>query len=62
MEVAALWAFAEKMQKSVIWFAQVNNQMAQEEGDFEKRVANGRSEALEVIRLVSQNWQTQAEF
>lgn len=49
MEAAALYAFAEVKHKSVVCFAHVTNQMARDEGDFEKGEADGSRDALEVI-------------
>ncbi len=49
MEAAALYAFAQARQRSVICFAHVTNQMAQIEGDFEKGEADGSVDALAVI-------------
>ena len=57
MEAAALYAFAEVKQKPVVCFAHVTNQMAQSEGDFEKGIANGSQDALQIIHIVAQRWQ-----
>jgi uridine phosphorylase len=46
MEAAALYAFAEAQDRSVVCFAHVTNQMAVEEGDFEKGQADGVRDAL----------------
>jgi hypothetical protein len=46
MEAAALYAFAEVRDKAVVCFAHVTNQMAVEEGDFEKGEADGVRDAL----------------
>ena len=46
MEAAALYAFAKARERPVACFAHVTNQMAVEEGDFEKGEANGASDAL----------------
>lgn len=46
MEAAALYAFAEARDKAVVCFAHVTNQMAVEEGDFEKGEADGVRDAL----------------
>lgn len=46
MEAAALYAFAEARERPVICFAHVTNQMAVEEGDFEKGEVNGAHAAL----------------
>ena len=41
MEAAALYAFANAADRSIICFAHVTNAMDQTEGDFEKGEANG---------------------
>lgn len=46
MEAAALYAFAEARDRPVACFAHVTNQMAVEEGDFEKGEADGVRDAL----------------
>jgi len=46
MEAAALYAFAEARNQPVVCFAHVTNQMAVEEGDFEKGEADGVRDAL----------------
>ena len=46
MEAAALYAFAEARDRPVACFAHVTNQMAVEEGDFEKGAADGVRDAL----------------
>ena len=51
MEAAALYAFAEAQGKDVVCFAHITNQMAVTEGDFEKGLAGGSLEALQVISL-----------
>lgn len=51
MEAAALYAFSEKVQKDVICFAHLTNNMAQDEGDFEKGEEFG---SLETIDLISE--------
>ncbi len=56
MEAAALYAFAEARQKSVVCLAHVTNRMARVEGDFEKGVASGSQDALHVIRTVAEAW------
>jgi uridine phosphorylase len=55
MEAAALYAFAEARGKPVICFAHVTNQMAREEGDFEKGEADGSVDALDVIVRAARN-------
>ncbi len=49
MEAAALYAFAEARGKDVACFAHITNQMAVSEGDFEKGLAGGSHDALQVI-------------
>jgi uridine phosphorylase len=49
MEAAALYAFAEARKRAVVCFAHVTNQMAVQEGDFEKGEANGSVDALALI-------------
>jgi uridine phosphorylase len=56
MEAAALYAFAEAKQKSVVCLAHVTNRMAHAEGDFEKGTASGSQDALLVVSLVAQAW------
>jgi len=56
MEAAALYAFAEAKGKSVVCLAHVTNRMARTEGDFEKGIAGGSQDALEVISLVARAW------
>ncbi len=57
MEAAALYAFAEAKQTPVVCFAHVTNQMAQQEGDFEKGLENGSLAALSLLEQVVQRWQ-----
>ncbi len=56
MEAAALYAFAAARQKPVICFAQVTNQMAQIDGDFEKGAASGVTASLDVVLAVGKAW------
>ncbi len=56
MEAAALYAFAEARHQSVACLAHVTNRMARAEGDFEKGVAGGSQDALQVIALVGRAW------
>jgi uridine phosphorylase len=56
MEAAALYAFAEARQKSVVCLAHVTNRMARTEGDFEKGIAAGSQDALLVIALAARAW------
>jgi uridine phosphorylase len=56
MEAAALYAFAEARQKAVVCFAHVTNQMAREEGDFEKGADDGSRDALQVITRAAHAW------
>ena len=56
MEAAALYAFAETKDNPVVCFAHVTNQMASVEGDFEKGVDSGSTDALRVIGATAQRW------
>ncbi len=56
MEAAALYAFAEARDKSVACLAHVTNRMARAEGDFEKGIAGGSQDALQVVGLVVRAW------
>lgn len=58
MEAAALYAFAEARQRAVVCLAHVTNQMARTEGDFEKGDAGGSQDALHVIALAANAWQS----
>ncbi len=58
MEAAALYAFATARAKTVLCFAHVTNQMARNEGDFEKGEADGTIDALAVIRAAAEAWLT----
>lgn len=49
MEAAALYTFAAVRDERVVCFAHVTNQMGNAEEDFEKGVANGSQDALEVV-------------
>jgi len=52
MEAAALYTFARRKGVAVLCLAHVTNTMGQEEGDFEKGVADGTAEALKVLQTV----------
>ncbi len=56
MEAAALYAFSAARKKPVLCFAHVTNQMAVEEGDFEKGKAGGSLDALAVIAKTVRRW------
>jgi uridine phosphorylase len=56
MEAAALYAFAQARQKSVLCLAHVTNQMAVSDGDFEKGEADGAHASLAVIVAVARAW------
>jgi len=53
MEAAALYAFAKARERPVACFAHVTNQMAVEEGDFEKGEADGVRDALALTTAVA---------
>jgi uridine phosphorylase len=59
MEAAALYAFAEARHKSVVCLAHVTNRMARAEGDFEKGVAGGSQDALQMVTLIARAWMSQ---
>lgn len=56
MEAAALYALATAKQQDIICFAHITNQMAQNEGDFEKGIAQGSMAALDVIDRTARAW------
>lgn len=56
MEASALYAFAQACHKAVVCFAHVTNQMGNIEGDFEKGIANGSRDALELIATTTKAW------
>jgi purine-nucleoside phosphorylase len=56
MEAAALYAFANAMNRSVICLAHVTNTMAQAEGDFEKGEAEGTTATLAVAAAAARAW------
>jgi uridine phosphorylase len=56
MEAAALYAFAEARHESVVCLAHVTNRMARAAGDFEKGIAGGSQDALQVVALVARAW------
>jgi len=56
MEAAALYAFARVRRQPVLCFAHVTNQMAVNEGDFEKGEADGASASLTVIAAAARAW------
>ena len=56
MEAAALYAFAKARGKAVLCFAHVTNQMGRVDNDFEKGVADGAEESLQVISLAAASW------
>jgi uridine phosphorylase len=58
MEAAALYAFAAARHQPVLCLAHVTNQMGQVEGDFEKGVADGAEESLNVISHVARGWRS----
>ena len=58
MEAAALYAFADARKKSVLCYAHVTNQMGRIEGDFEKGIADGAQESLNVISCVARRWRS----
>jgi purine-nucleoside phosphorylase len=55
MEAAALYAFASATGNSVICFAHITNEMAQNGMDFEKGKENGEKDALSIISTAVQH-------
>ncbi len=53
MEAAGLYAFAEATGAPVLCLAQITNQMAQIEGDFEKGPESGAIDALRILTTVA---------
>ena len=49
MEASALYAFARARDKPVLCFAHVTNQMGRIEGDFEKGLARGTTDAMAIL-------------
>ncbi len=56
MEAAALYALSRAKGLPIICFAHVTNQMAQDEGDFEKGPGDGAQEALRVAAAAASAW------
>jgi len=56
MEAAALYAFSKAKKKDVICFAHVTNEMGKESGDFEKGIADGSKDALDIILITIKKW------
>lgn len=54
MEASALYAFARSRNRPLVCFAHVTNQMAVEEGDFEKGEENGALAAVELIGAIGE--------
>ncbi|MDQ4126466.1 MAG: uridine phosphorylase, partial [Actinomycetota bacterium] len=61
MEAAALYAFAGATGNPIVCFAHVTNQMASVEGDFEKGVASGSTDALRVLGATTRRWLARSE-
>lgn len=58
MEAAALYAFAITRGRPVLCLAHVTNQMAVIEGDFEKGIADGAQESLDVLLRIARRCAT----
>jgi uridine phosphorylase len=56
MEASALYAFAEAKARQVICFAHITNQMGNVENDFEKGLAQGSLDALEMLYQACEAW------
>jgi len=61
MEAAGLYAFAQARNKPILCFAHVTNQMAVDEGDFEKGEADGSIASLSVIAAAVRGWRRLVE-
>jgi len=61
MEAAALYAFAQAVDKPVICFAHVTNQMGLIDKDFEKGEENGNKSFMELISAVVKIWKACGE-
>lgn len=62
MEASALYAFAQAKHKPVICLAHVTNQMASIEGDFEKGIANGSQDVLQLLTAIANIWNDNLNF
>lgn len=60
MEAAALTALSQAKGFPIVCFAHVTNQMAQDEGDFEKGPEDGAEEALRVVVAAARGWLAEA--
>lgn len=58
MEIAGLYAYARACARPIVCFALVTNQMAQEEGDFEKGPDDGAGHALALVSAAAAGWRT----
>jgi hypothetical protein len=58
MEAAALYAFATARGRPVLCLAHVTNQMGVIEGDFEKGIADGAQESLDVLLRIARRCAT----
>ncbi len=56
MEAAALYAFASVKNKSIVCLAHITNQMSNPQGDFEKELNSGSTDALKVISSITRRW------
>jgi len=56
MEAAALYAFAEACNKSIVCFAHVTNQMGTILNDFEKGESDGNAAVLQLVSAVARKW------
>jgi len=58
MEAAALYAFALARKRPVLCFAHVTNQMGLVDRDFEKGIADGAEDSLNVLSAMARAWRT----
>jgi uridine phosphorylase len=58
MEASALYAFGQACERPVLCLAHVTNDMAVDQGDFEKGEFNGASAALTIVDALASEWLT----
>ena len=56
MAAAALYAFGRARGLPIVCIAHVTNQMARDEGDFEKGLADGAEDAIERVSAIAKEW------
>lgn len=61
MESAALYAYAHVSQRPIVCFAQVTNELAVNDGDFEKGPHAGAEAALAMVAAIARGWRSRQE-